>query len=145
MGVPDDVVEIRIEISDEEDPARDERAARGLRDELLALDDVVKAGFPSLDSIPPAGAKGPVATDTIVLVSTVASSAAGVVIAFIRARADRSSHRKVVASSDGSVEVHGGIGDREERLVRDLLGVESDADSGRKNVRSRGAGDNLGG
>lgn len=129
VGVPDGVLEIRIVVSGEDDPARDERAARGLRDDLLALDDVVDAGFTPSDCAPLAGAKGPGTADTIVLVTTVAPSAAAIVIAFIRAWADRSSHRKVVVSADGSVEVHGGIGRREQQLVRGVGRVESDADA----------------
>jgi hypothetical protein len=130
VAVTGDVVQIRIAVYGEDDPVRDERAARGLRDELLSLDDVLDAGFAPSDSVSPAGAKGPAATDTAVLLATVASSTAATVIAFIRAWADRSIHRKVVIGKDGSVEVHGGIGPREVRLVRELRDVEADAPTG---------------
>jgi hypothetical protein len=132
VWVSDDAVEIRIEVSGEGDPVRDERAARRLRDDLLARDDVVGASFAPSDSVPTPGTKGPGATDTVVLVTTVAPFAAATVIAFIRAWADRSSRRKVVVSSDGSVEVHGGIGRREEQLLRDLRGIERDPVPGRE-------------
>jgi hypothetical protein len=145
VGVSDDAVAIRIEVSSEGDAVRDERAARRLRDDLLALDDVVGASFAPSDSVSTPGAKGPGATDTVVLVTTVAPSAAGTVIAFIRAWADRSSRRKVVVSSDGSVEVHGGIGRREERLVRDLRGIERDPEAGTDNSGLRRTGDDPGG
>lgn len=145
VGVFDDAVEIRIEVSGEGDPVRDERAARRLRHDLLALDDVVGASFASSDVVPTPGAKGPGATDTVVLVTTVAPSAAATVIAFIRAWADRSSRRKVVVSSDGSVEVHGGIGRREERLVRDVRGIERDPEAGRENPGLGRTGDDPGG
>jgi len=139
-----DLVEIRITVSGEDDPVRDERAARGLRDDLLALDDVVDVGFAPSDRTVPPGAKGPGATDTVVLVTTVAPSAAAVVIAFIRAWADRSSHRKVLVSAD-SVEIYSGIGRREERLVRDLRGVAGDADAGRERAGPGPARDDRGG
>lgn len=141
----DGAVEILIAVSGEDDPARDERAARGLRDDLLALDDVVDARFAPSGYAPAAGAKGPATADTVVLVATVAPPAAATVIAFIRAWADRSSHRHVAVSSDGSVEVHGGIGRREERLVRELRGIEGNPGSGKESAGPGSAGDDFGG
>jgi hypothetical protein len=118
--MPGDTVELRVAVAGEDDPVRDERAARRLRDELLALDDVLEARFASTTGAPPPGAKGPAATDTVLIVTTVASSATTVVVAFIRAWAARASHRRVAVNVDGSYEVHGGIGREEARIIRDL-------------------------
>jgi hypothetical protein len=136
-------VEIRIAVCGENDAVRDERAARELRDELLALDHVLTAGFaPSDDGAPPPGAKGPVAPDTVVLVTTVAPAFAATVIAFIHAWADRSIRRKVIVKSDGSFELHGATSRRQEQLVRDLHGARSDADA-ETQARPRDTGDDL--
>jgi hypothetical protein len=115
-----DSVEIRVTVVGEDDPVRDERAACGLRDELLARDGVLEARFASTGGAPPPGAKGPAVTETAVIVTTVASSATPIVVAFIRAWAERAPHRRVAVSVDGSFEVHGGIGREEARIVRAL-------------------------
>ncbi|MGH8909202.1 MAG: hypothetical protein ACRD0K_22585 [Egibacteraceae bacterium] len=100
-------------------PLRDERAARSLRDELIGMEGVLDVRFAGTDAPPPPGARGPGISETVALLATVIPSVAAVATASVNAWAARSSWRKVRLSADGSVEIEGGIGRREQRLVRD--------------------------
>ncbi len=131
-----DEVVIRIEVFGEDDSVRDERAARLLRDELVGMDGVLGVRFAGTDACPPPGARGPAASEIPTLLATVLPSVSATVIASVHAWAQRSSRRKIRLSADGSVEIHGGIGRREQQLVHDWQKSREKPSASKERARS---------
>jgi Effector Associated Constant Component 1 len=111
---------LRIHLAENVDPTRAERDARSLRDDLRRLDEVDVAFADDL--APEPGAKGPSLSPEIVLVVLVGSTALRAVTAAIQAWVERSAKRKVRLSFDGArevIEVQGGIGPDEARILQE--------------------------
>jgi hypothetical protein len=134
--VSDEAVSIRIEVYGEGDPVRDEQVARSLRDELVGMDGVLSVRFAGTDVSPPPGARGPATSEIVALLATVMPPVSAAVIACVNAWAMRSSRRRVRLSSDGSVEIDGGVGRREQRLARDWQNRDENLSACREGTRT---------
>jgi hypothetical protein len=118
MSLPSDV--LHIHVVENGDPIHAERDARSLRDDLRRLEGTEVAFVDDVQTGP--GAKGPGLSPEIVLVVTVGSAALRTVTTAIHAWAERSARRKLRLSCDGAkevIEIQGGIGPDEARIIQE--------------------------